>query len=112
MIFLEESGTPLGLDGLAVILEHDLFRKPVSAFRDHALSPRAVFSGYACAKPSPFRGVIVVLFLFTGEDFLGDKPGILTDGSLDLCGNIRVVLEKGLGVLATLADPLAVVREP
>jgi hypothetical protein len=33
MIFLEESGTPLGLDGLAVILEHDLFRKPVSTYR-------------------------------------------------------------------------------
>src|SRR5260370_20006 len=42
----------------------------------------------------------------------GDQSGVLPDRRLDLCGDVRIGLEKSLGVLAALADALAVVGEP
>src|SRR5262249_8217778 len=39
-------------------------------------------------------------------------PAFLADGLFDLGGNGRILLEEGLGVLAALADALAVVGEP
>src|SRR5919201_6815976 len=58
-----------------------------------------------------FRGVFV-LALLAGENSLGDEAGILPDRGLDLGGDVRVGLEEGLGVLAALADALAVIGEP
>src|SRR5262249_57460929 len=58
-----------------------------------------------------FRRVLV-LALLAGENSLGDEAGILPDRGLDLGGDVGVGPEEGLGVLAALADALAVVGEP
>ena len=65
------------------------------------------------SKPSTFRGIVVVaLAFFTGEDFFGDESGILADGGFDFPGDVRIVFQESLGVLAALADALAVVGVP
>src|SRR5205814_5941417 len=46
------------------------------------------------------------------QDALGDRPGVLADRGLDFLGDVGVRLEKRLGVLAALADALAVVGKP
>ena len=46
---------------------------------------------------------------FAGKDLLGDQPGILPDRGFDLGGHVGIVAQEGLGVLAALADPLAVI---
>src|SRR5215468_10556314 len=58
-----------------------------------------------------FRRVLV-LALLAGEDSLGDEAGVLPDRGLDLGGDVGVGLEEAFGVLAALADALAVVGEP
>src|SRR5262245_51395343 len=63
------------------------------------------------ARVSSFRSVVVAV-IFTGENLLGDEAGVLADGGLDLGGDVGIVLEEELGVLAALADALAVVGEP
>src|SRR5262249_45411862 len=50
--------------------------------------------------------------VFAGEYALRDQPGVLADRGLDLCRDIGIGLEEHLGVLASLADALAVVGEP
>src|SRR5882757_3997704 len=47
-----------------------------------------------------------------GEDLFGDQAGILADRGLDLRGHVGIGLEERFRVLATLPEPLAVVREP
>src|SRR5713226_9056057 len=49
--------------------------------------------------------------LCVGKNPFGDRAGVLPDRRLDLGGNVRVGLEEALGVLAPLADALAVVGE-
>src|SRR5262249_61459527 len=41
-----------------------------------------------------------------------DQAGVLANGLLDVGGHLRMLLEERLGVLAALADALAVVGEP
>src|SRR5215813_3199808 len=56
---------------------------------------------------------LVVFFgILARHDLLGDETGILADGGLDLLRHIRILLEEGLGVLAALADALAVIGKP
>src|SRR5215217_2542433 len=40
------------------------------------------------------------------------QTGVLADLALDLGRNLGIVLQEALGVLATLAEALAVIREP
>src|SRR4051812_24347862 len=46
------------------------------------------------------------------ENLLGDQPGILPDRGLDLARHVGVGLEERFGVLAALAETLAVIGEP
>src|SRR2546426_8013555 len=64
------------------------------------------------ASASPLRRLGILAALGAGEDLLGDEAGILADRRLDLLRDIRIAFEEALGVLATLADALAVVGEP
>src|SRR5262249_38706213 len=57
-------------------------------------------------------GGFVVLAFGVGEDLLGDEPGVLAARRLDARGDVRILLEERLGVLAALADALAVVGKP
>src|SRR5712675_3064445 len=58
--------------------------------------------------------------LFLGGDLarrrchhrIGDGAGIAADRLLDLLADLRVLLQIGFGVLAALADALAVIGEP
>src|SRR6185437_5752024 len=43
---------------------------------------------------------------------VGDEAGVAADGALDRIADRRVLLEEVLGVLAALADALAVIGEP
>ena len=47
-----------------------------------------------------------------GQNLLGDQAGVLADRRLDLRGHVGIGLEERLGVLAALAEPLAVIGEP
>src|SRR3954453_550597 len=47
-----------------------------------------------------------------GEDLLGYQPGVLPDRGLDLRRHVGIGLQEGLGVLAALAQALAVIGEP
>src|ERR1700757_86831 len=47
-----------------------------------------------------------------GENLLGDQAGVLADRGLDLGGDVGVGLQERLGVLAALAEALAVIGEP
>src|SRR5580700_10847335 len=40
----------MAIDALHALVEHDLFRKPVSTFRDHALSARPCHGDHALAR--------------------------------------------------------------
>src|SRR5581483_1918535 len=99
----------------------ELHRMPSPAFGatnrvTQATAPGALrldFCGISTRKRLPFGGLFVVLvFLLAGEDLLGDQAGVLTDRGLDLGGDIGIVLQEGLGVLAALPDALAVIGEP
>src|SRR5262249_36144988 len=59
---------------------------------------------------SSLGGFLAVLGV--GEDALGDQARGLPDRCLDLLRDVGIGLEKRLGVLAALADALAVVGEP
>src|SRR5690348_2447765 len=68
----------------------------------------------------PFRRRVRTVELFLGAAAIGarhhhgvgDEAGIAADGALDRVGDLAIVLEEGLGVLAALADALAVIGEP
>src|SRR5258708_6995941 len=47
-----------------------------------------------------------------GQNLLGDQAGVLADRHLDLRGHVGIGLQERLGVLAALAEPLAVIGEP
>src|SRR5436305_3622755 len=53
-----------------------------------------------------------VAFRAAGKDLLGDQAGVLPDRGLDLAGHVRVGPQERLGVLAALAEALAVIGEP
>src|SRR5438477_12841222 len=57
-------------------------------------------------------GVFVLVAFRSCGDLLGDEAGVLADGGLDAVRDVRILLEEDLGVLAALADALAVVGEP
>src|SRR5262249_34003894 len=59
-----------------------------------------------------FGGVLALSALVAGQNPLGDEARVLPDRGLDLGGNVGIGLEKRLGILAALADSLAVVGEP
>src|SRR5208283_2228748 len=63
---------------------------------------------------SAFRRVVVLggCGFLTGKNFLGDEAGVLPDRRFDFSRNIGIGLEESFGVLAALADALAVVGEP
>jgi hypothetical protein len=46
------------------------------------------------------------------EELLGDEPGILAQRQLDLARQLGIVAQEALGVLAPLAEALAVIGEP
>src|SRR5262245_50271909 len=48
----------------------------------------------------------------SGENLLGDQAGILPDRGLDLGRDVGVGFQKRFGVLAALAEALAVIGEP
>jgi hypothetical protein len=79
-------------------------RKPGS--KRHALNRRS-FAGRQPRAASVF-GVFGIGFAGI-EDFLGDEAGILADRLLDSVGDLRIVAQENLGVLAPLTEPLAVV---
>src|SRR5215212_1688145 len=61
----------------------------------------------------PLRGIVLVVVLFlAGQNLLGDQPRIRPHGGFDLGGDVGVVLQEGLGVLAPLPDTLTVIGEP
>src|SRR5215469_13385609 len=68
-------------------------------------------------RPEP-RGTFGVLFFGRAafgtchQHGVGDQAGVGADRGFDLAGDLGVVLEILLGVLATLADALAIVGEP
>ena len=86
--------------------------------RRQAKKAKAKAKGTKAAKPgsrvnSAFVGlVLVTLFLFSDQDFLGDQAGILAHRSLDRSRHVGIVAQEGLGILAPLPDPLAVIGEP
>src|SRR5262249_37730619 len=55
---------------------------------------------------------VVARFLLAGENLFADAAGILPDRGFDLRHHVGVRFQEGLGVLAALADALAVVGEP
>src|SRR5581483_8799038 len=80
-------------------------RRPLRRRRaDHALLSQAL--------PRSLLGIVIVLDLLAGHDLLGDQAGVLADRGLDAVGDVGILLEEDLGVLAALADALAVVGEP
>src|ERR1700733_5432770 len=46
------------------------------------------------------------------ENALGDQAGILANRALDLAGDVGIVLQELLGVLAPLPEALAFMAEP
>src|SRR5580700_8118129 len=103
--------------GLVFSLEHDLFGKPTSTFPDHALCGCKTNAGLANAGAKPrsaFRRVVVLggFALLASENLLGDDAGILPDRHFDFGRDIGIGLEEAFGVLAALADALAVIGEP
>src|SRR5205085_5486263 len=58
------------------------------------------------------RLAVGVGLALTGENLLGDQAGVLADRGLDLGGHVGVGLQEGFGVLAALAEALAVIGEP
>ena len=50
--------------------------------------------------------------VLAGENPLGNETGVLPDRRFDLGRDIGIGLEKAFGVLAALADALAVIGEP
>src|ERR1700752_4841255 len=56
--------------------------------------------------------IIVTLLLLAGQYLFGDQTGVLAHRRFDLGGDVGILLEEALGVLAALADALAVEREP
>src|SRR5262245_60460573 len=67
-------------------------------------------------RPEAARPVLrlVRLFALGGslQHLIDDQPGVLADRLLDLVCDLRVLLQERLGVLAALADALAVEGEP
>src|SRR6202167_290127 len=66
-------------------------------------------------KRLAFRRVVLLvglIALLAGQNLLGDQSGILPHRRLDLSGDIGIGLEEDFGVLAALADTLAVIGEP
>src|SRR5580698_10865197 len=61
-----------------------------------------------------FRRVVVLggFGLLAGENLFGDDAGILPDRHFDFCRDVGIGLEEAFGVLAALADALAVIGEP
>src|SRR5262249_54874111 len=67
---------------------------------------------------SNLGGLVIIVLVFTLARTLArhnrfrDQTGVLSYRGLDLAGHVWVFLEKLLGVLAPLTDPLAVISEP
>src|SRR6478672_9743057 len=57
-------------------------------------------------------GTLCACVARTLQNLAGDQSGILADGTLDLLCDLRVLFQILLGVLATLADALAIEGEP
>src|ERR1700694_1880596 len=83
------------------------------------MGPRGGVLGTRSGRPgeirSGFGGAVRLVLAGAGlriEDALGDDAGILPDRRFDFLGDLRVLLEEELGVLAALAEALAVVGEP
>src|SRR6202451_609403 len=89
---------------------HPLFRIMLYADAKRMLAWRTLERNRALA----FRRVVVLggLALLAGENLLGDDAGILPDRHFDFCRDVGIGLEKAFGVLAALADALAVIGEP
>ncbi len=56
--------------------------------------------------------VFAVVFLLVRHDRFRNQPSILAHRGFDLVGDVGIILEELLGILAALPDALAVVREP
>src|SRR6478735_1081383 len=59
-----------------------------------------------------FLLAVGVVLAFAGQDLLGDQAGVLADRGFDLVGDVGIGFQKRLGILAALAEPLAVIGEP
>src|SRR5262249_17762284 len=75
-------------------------------------SPRMTRAGWAGILRTLRLLSIVLGGFLAGQDLLGDQAGVLADGRLDARGDVGIVAQERLGVLAALADALAVVGEP
>src|SRR5665213_159539 len=77
------------------------------------LSPRMISS-----QKSPTFGDRALIFGVLGigfaglENLLGDEAGVLADGLFDPRRGLGIVAQECLGILAALAEPLAVVGQP
>src|SRR5580700_6953973 len=89
---------------------HPLFRIMLYADAKRMLAWRTLERNRALA----FRRVVVLggFALLAGENLFGDDAGILPDRHLDFSRDVGIGLEEAFGVLAALADALAVVGEP
>ena len=69
---------------------------------------------YRAPPSSRARRPLLALFLGSRilQDALGDEPRVLPDRRLDLLGDLGVLAQELLGVLAPLPDALAVEGEP
>ena len=71
------------------------------------LTPLGMHSSSSAASSSSSSGSSSPARIFSAM-----RPAVLPDRGLDLAGDVGIALEEGLGVLAALADALAVVGEP
>jgi hypothetical protein len=96
--------------------------RPVSPEKKRAArnaDRRRVSGEYGAVREPPdsarrlgLRALLGIGALRALEHGRGDEAGVLADLPLDGVGDPGVLLEEGLGVLAPLADPLAVEGEP
>src|SRR5262249_12795509 len=92
--------------GIAVPIRYSLFAA------HHFRGSRGMAVATRYLGGSPVRRLVAAFALAAGQNLLGDEAGILADRRLDLLRDLAVGLEERLGVLAPLADALAVVGEP
>src|SRR5205085_660011 len=84
----------------------------------HLTGPEGIGAGTRRVVLEARTGPGDARFLFGGligrniADTLGEEPGIGADRRFDRLGDIGILLEEILGVLASLADPLAVIGVP
>jgi hypothetical protein len=73
--------------GSSILIEHDLFRKPASSFRDHALKriPCWLLPGYDPGDHGSGEALMrLVAFVFAGLAIAGFTSGVSASGKIRL----------------------------